>query len=411
MPQSYCNRARLILIAGALVQILAGIPAAWGVFRGPVMDGYALSAGDSESIFSWILGAYGPGCVMGGFVQDKKGPRTAGLWGTALITGGFFAAACLPAGTRMLFILGFSLPIGLGCAFLTPAVLSCAQKWYQQRKGLATGVIGGAVGVSGGVLTFLVHFFTRRWGIRGCFWALGAVALLVCTIGSLLLTEPPPQKQRPQDQGKHKGLPAPDYAPKAMLRTQAFWLCFLCAGLAAPSVQLFGPIVPQITDQRGLPPWAAPLCITLGSVGSAAGRLLMPPLSDRIGRKTTDLWLFGALVLFGLGFWLLGSWWTIPVYFFLCLCYAGQAAVLPALCSDLFGLAHAGVDYGFTALGMSLGSLSFPLLAQLLPFSGRHWIALAAAGGGFVCVALLKAPPPKPTGTVAKKEPGPCKNS
>lgn len=393
MPQSYSGRARLILIAGALVQILAGIPAAWGVFRGPVMEDYALNARAAESIFSWILGAYGPGCVIGGFVQDKKGPRTAGLWGTALLVTGFFAAANLPSKAPMLFIVGFSLPIGLGCAFLTPAVLSCAQKWYRDRKGLATGVIGGAVGVSGGILTLLVHLFTRRWGMRGCFWALGAIALAVCGTGSLLLMDPPPEKQRPQDQGKRKGPSAPDYPPKAMLCTKAFWLCFLSAGLAAPSVQLFGPILPQLTEQRGLPPWAAPLCITLGSVGSAAGRLLMPPWSDRIGRRTADLWLFGALGLFGLGFWLLSSWWTVPFYVLLCLCYAGQAAVLPALCSDLFGLAHAGVNYGFTALGMSLGSLTFPLLAQLLPFAGRHWIALAAAASGFACIALLRPTP------------------
>lgn len=390
MTHPHSSRARLILTAGALVQILAGIPAAWGVFRGPVMKGYALDSRSAEMIFSFILGAYGPGCVIGGFVQDRKGPRTAGLWGTFLLTAGFAAAACLPAGVPRLFIAGFSLPVGLGCAFLTPAVLSCAQKWYQDQKGLAAGVIGGAVGVSGGILTLLVHYFTRLWGIRGCFAALGGLAAGVCGTGSLLLTEPPPEKPRPEDQGRRKGPPPPDYAPKAMLRTRAFWLCFLSAGFAAPSVQLFGPILPQITEQRGLPPWAAPLCITLGSVGSAGGRLLMPPLSDRIGRRSTDLWLFGALGILGVGFWLLGSWWTVPFYLFLCFCYAGQAAVLPTLCSDLFGLPHAGVDYGFTALGMSLGSLAFPLLARFLPYSGRHWIAVAAAAAGFLCLLCLK---------------------
>ena len=34
-------------------------------------------------------------------------------------------------------------------------VMSCAQKWYADNKGLATGVIGGAVGLSGAALTAL----------------------------------------------------------------------------------------------------------------------------------------------------------------------------------------------------------------------------------------------------------------
>ena len=35
-------------------------------------------------------------------------------------------------------------------------------------------------------------------------------------------------------------------------------------------------------------------------------------------------------------------------------CYSALAAVLPALSTDLFGLPHAGVNYGFLALGQSL---------------------------------------------------------
>ena len=34
-----------ILAAGAAVQLLTGIPAAWGVFQQPVMQGYGFSRG------------------------------------------------------------------------------------------------------------------------------------------------------------------------------------------------------------------------------------------------------------------------------------------------------------------------------------------------------------------------------
>ena len=41
------NRGPYILAAGAGVQLLTGIPAAWGVFQKPVMQGYGLSRGQA----------------------------------------------------------------------------------------------------------------------------------------------------------------------------------------------------------------------------------------------------------------------------------------------------------------------------------------------------------------------------
>ncbi len=150
-----------ILAAGAAIQVLTGLPAAWGVFQQPVMEEYGLSEQGAGYAFALLIAAFGVGCVLGGFLQDKKGPRCAALWGTALLCGGFFAAAFLPGWAGWGFFLVFSIPAGLGTAFLYPSIQSCAQKWYAGRKGLATGVIGGAVGLSGAFLTLFVR---RRCG-------------------------------------------------------------------------------------------------------------------------------------------------------------------------------------------------------------------------------------------------------
>ena len=86
-----------ILAAGAAIQVLTGLPAAWGVFQQPVMEEYGLSEQGAGYAFALLIAAFGVGCVLGGFLQDKKGPRCAALWGTALLCGGFFAAAFLLA--------------------------------------------------------------------------------------------------------------------------------------------------------------------------------------------------------------------------------------------------------------------------------------------------------------------------
>ena len=382
-----------ILAAGAAIQVLTGLPAAWGVFQQPVMEEYGLSEQGAGYAFGILIAAFGVGCVLGGFLQDRHGPRCAGLWGTALLCGGFFAAGLLPPGSAEAFFLAFSIPAGLGTAFLYPSIQSCAQKWYADRKGLATGVIGGAVGLSGAFLTVFVRTAVRGFwvvqGIRGAFWALGAVTLPVCLVGSLLLQDPPQtgQTQKPQENGKN----TIDLAPQQMLRTKQYWLCAGAVCFSTPAVLLFSPIILKLGMERGLEEQAALWSVVLGSVGSAAGRLLMPLLSDRIGRRPTDMLLFAVSAGLSAGFAFAQGWGVVTCYAGLTFCYSALAAVLPALSTDLFGFPHAGVNYGFLALGQSVGSLAFPFAANFFGLEvGRHWMAVAAAGAGFACIRALR---------------------
>ena len=382
-----------ILAAGAAIQVLTGLPAAWGVFQQPVMEEYGLSEQGAGYAFGILIAAFGVGCVLGGFLQDRHGPRCAGLWGTALLCGGFFAAGLLPPGSAEAFFLAFSIPAGLGTAFLYPSIQSCAQKWYADRKGLATGVIGGAVGLSGAFLTVFVRTAVRGFwvvqGIRGAFWALGAVTLPVCLVGSLLLQDPPQtgQTQKPQENGKN----TIDLAPQQMLRTKQYWLCAGAVCFSTPAVLLFSPIILKLGMERGLEEQAALWSVVLGSVGSAAGRLLMPLLSDRIGRRPTDMLLFAVSAGLSAGFAFAQGWGVVACYAGLTFCYSALAAVLPALSTDLFGFPHAGVNYGFLALGQSVGSLAFPFAANFFGLEvGRHWMAVTAAGAGFACIRALR---------------------
>ena len=379
MPKQ--NRGRYILAAGAAAQLLTGIPAAWGVFQKPVMQGYGFSRGQAMLGFAVLVAAYGVGCAMGGLLQDARGPRFAGLWGTALLAGGFFAAAVVPPANAAMFLVVYSLPAGLGSAFLAPAVLACAQKWYQDKKGWATGVAGVAMGLSGAFFTLFVKGIGGRWGIRVCFAALGAVMLVVCGAGALILENPP---------ASVVGKPQPGLDYKQMLRTPQYKLCAAAVALSAPPVLLFSPEIFQIATERGLPEAAAPFSIVFGSAASAAGRMMLPALSDKLGRKPVLYAVYAGLAAGSAWFAFAGAWWLLAAYAVLTFFYSGGAAVQPSFNSDLFGLAHAGVNYGFIALGMSGGSLVSYIGAQALPLAARHWLAGVCAIAGLVCVSLVK---------------------
>lgn len=376
-----------ILAAGALVQIFTGIPAAWGVFQQPVKDYFSLSAGAASLLFACTVACFGAGCIPGGFLQDAKGPRIAGFWGTGLLAGGFAASAFVPKTAGWLLGFTFSVPVGAGCAFLYPAVMSCAQKWYAEKKGLATGVIGAAVGLSGAIITLLARSLQKAFGLKGCFLGFGAVAVVVCGAACVLLVDPPMAAQPKKRAGA-------DYTPARMLATVQYRLLVTVVALGTPAVLLFSPIIVQWGTDRGLSQGAAHLSIILGSLGSAAGRLSMPALSDKAGRRRVDIGLFLALAAGSVLFAFARGVWVIVCYLLLCFCYSGECALLPAFSTDLFGIRHSGINYGFLALGQSAGSIVFTLLANgfqaALP---RHILAVAASVAGAVLLAKLSPTP------------------
>lgn len=205
---------------------------------------------------------------------------------------------------------------------------------------------------------------------------------VICGAACVLLENPPDAK-------KAKGDSA-DLSPLKMIKTKNWILLFLATALSTPAVLLFSPVIVSLAQQRGLDENAGLICIAAGSVASALGRLLMPWLSDKAGRKWVD---FGLLCVLCGGSFLFKSaqgFWLIAVYSLLTFCYSGQAAVLPSFVTDLFGKAHSGVNYGFAALGMTVGSVGFPLLAQAI--GAKHIIAITAAALGAVCVVFIKNP-------------------
>jgi OFA family oxalate/formate antiporter-like MFS transporter len=225
--------------------------------------------------------------------------------------------------------------------------------------------------------------------MRICFRVLGLVMAAVCTLGALAL-KPPPEKRSDPTSAPPKPSAVPrqkSLSPRQVLRTADYRLLVCAVAAASPTVLLFSPVILPLAQQRGLQ--HAALTVVIGSLTSAAGRLLLPWISDRVGRRCAALFAFAALAVLSVVFAFVQGWWVAVLYASLTFCYSGQAALLPAFAADRFGTANAGVNYGLLALGMSAGSLIFPPLARLLQGeSAPHWIAAAAAAAGFVCLCF-----------------------
>ena len=55
-------------------------------------------------------------------------------------------------------------------------------------------------------------------------------------------------------------------------------------------------------------------------------------------------------------------------------CYGGIMGNYPALTSAIFGLEHAGENYGFVMIGLVAGSMAAPLIRNALIGLGLWWM-------------------------------------
>ena len=75
MKQFTARHPWAILAAGAAIQILTGLPAAWGVFQQPVMDEFSLTEDGAGYAFGILIAAFGVGCVIGGALSGLLASR------------------------------------------------------------------------------------------------------------------------------------------------------------------------------------------------------------------------------------------------------------------------------------------------------------------------------------------------
>ena len=138
-----------IALAAAVLMLTIGTIYSWGIFTQPLLVAFHWDltvATWAYAIANFSLAAIG--AVIGGFWQDRVGPRIVAmvgvtLWGLGNVLAGLGTAAF---GALWLYVsYGIIGGIGAGMAYITP--LSMVTKWFPDKKGLAGGLVAGAFGL------------------------------------------------------------------------------------------------------------------------------------------------------------------------------------------------------------------------------------------------------------------------
>ncbi|NLI57227.1 MAG: OFA family MFS transporter [Clostridium sp.] len=370
MKQKY-NRI-IPVIAAIAIQLCLGTAYIWSVFQNGIASSiFGGSNADAALTFSLLLALLGIGGTIGGTLQNKIGPRITVIIGGLILSIGFFIASFTTSSAPWLLWLTYGVLGGIGMGFTYSTTIACAQKWFPDKRGLVTGVIVSALGFGGVVFTPIVETIISKLGkdVPGqgeliSFRILSLIFLIVCTVGGLMVKNPP------------EGFKPEGWTPKAtaanaralrtleVLKTPQLYLLTFSLMLACMGGLMMIGFAKPIAIARGLAETAT-IGVFAITMFNAFGRLFWGGVSDKLGCKKTIILLLGLTAVLSLCVNIAGGYMIYVLIACIGFAYGGFLSTFPAYTAELFGTKYNATNYGIVLIGFGIGAVASSVIAGI----------------------------------------------
>ena len=393
---------RIVGAAFTVLFVVYGIQFSFGTFVGDVVADTGWSETRLQLIFAIYIGLYSALSALSGWLTDRWGPRPIVATGSILLTGGYLLWATSDSLIIVALGMGIVAPLGMSCSWVP--CNATVVRWFVVRRGLAT-----AIATSGGSLANILVPPIAALLVDAYGWRVAIVGMSifggVCMLLSSLALERDPESigQVPDGSPMSSSHTTEDgltgVSPAEAWRSVTYWQIF--GMYALTFVAVFIPFVHlvQFAQSLGASLQTASTVISAIGIGGLVGRLVMGPISDRIGRKTSVILALGIETAAFMGMAISsGLWLLYPSAAAFGFAYGGGVVVFPPLVADLFGRAHAGAIVGriFATAG-SMAAIG-PYVAQLIHNAlGDYRWAFLLSGVANGCALLLATRLPRVT--------------
>jgi MFS family permease len=388
-----------VVVAAAFAITFIGFGCAYtfSAFVQPLQSEFGASRGSVALAFSLSGFVYFGFGLVSGRLADRWGARRLAMLGMLLVGSGFALASQARTLWQVYFAYGLGVGLGIGCAYVP--VIGTVQRWFDRRRGVASGLAVAGIGVGTLVMPPAAAMLIEHIDWRSAYLIIGvAAAVLGVAVSSLIVSDP-------GELGLHPDGISPSHEPTLVVPGMSlseavgsaafkrmYLACFLGSlGAFVPFVHLV-PFAQDIGIEAGT---AAALVATIGG-GSTAGRFFLGSVADGLGRlpflRITYLGMMLAMLLWAVAASLP---WLITFAAVFGIFYGGWVAVLPSVVMDLFGRRNVSAIIGVLYTSVAFGTLIGPAAAGFMfdLTSSYSWPILAAIAANFIAALVMPRQP------------------
>ncbi len=370
-------------IPALLLHCSIGTVYCWSIFSQEIADYIGFSKGATEWAFSFAIFFLGMSAAFLGNIVEKDIHKSSliaticfavGMAGTGFFIwyGGMNKGNVL-ALLGIYVCYGFIMGIGLGTGYLSP--VKTLMLWFQDRKGLATGLAVAGFGAAKAIASPIMQAMLSglgEGGIYKMFWILAGVYFVMMFIGHLLLHKPEGWHE-PQTKEKGQGTLAVIKSKPVSLYI-GIWLMFylnITCGLALISQE---KMIIKCIGLAG----SVGIISTVSAIFNAGGRLGFSAWADTMKDRNTIYKLIFILSIVFTGLVILtngiknGSGNILLIILVLGLIfvvnagYGGGFSNVPTLLSDHYGMGNISAIHGLTLSAWAVAGLTGNQLAALI---------------------------------------------
>ena len=384
-----------VVLGGVMLVMLAasGLRSVFGVFIKPLeaefhWDRASLSGAAALSLF--LLGAVGP---FAGRLADRWGPRRVLALSLLVLGIGTILSSFVQNLWHVYVASGILMAVGAGGAGMATAA-SVAARWFETRRGLVIGLLGGAISAGQLIVIPLSMGLAVSYGWRQSYLWLGLGLFALILPLSIWLVRNDPGEKGLKPYGAARAMPSPGMTSlpaegrvsvTEAAQVPAFWLLvatFFVCGYTSSGLVLTH-LIPH-SMEHGFSEMAAAQALGVMGAMNILGTVASGWICDRFGRKGPLAFYYffrGLSLLFLLYVWNVPSLQLFAAIFGLN--YISTVPPTTTLTANIFGRYSVGELSGWIFLSHQVGAaLGAALGGWIFDWTGSY-------GWAFVSAAIL----------------------
>ncbi|MDA1753835.1 OFA family MFS transporter [Bacillus cereus] len=377
----------LVVLGTVIVQMGLGTIYTWSLFNQPLVSKYGWSLNAVAITFSITSLSLAFSTLFASKLQEKWGLRKLIMIAGLALGLGLILSSQASSLILLYVLAGVVVGYADGTAYITS--LSNLIKWFPERKGLIAGISVSAYGSGSLIFKYVNAQLIESVGVAQAFIYWGLIVTAMIVLGACLI-------HQAADQSAVQETKTHEYTTKEMLGTKQVYLLFIMLFTSCMSgLYLIGMVKDIGVQLVGLSAATAANAVAMVAIFNTLGRIILGPLSDKIGRLKI---VTGTFVVMASSVLVLSFVDLNYGIYFVCVasvafCFGGNITIFPAIVGDFFGMKNHSKNYGIVYQGFGFGALAGSFIGALLGgFKPTFMVIGLLCVVSFIIAMLIQAP-------------------